>query len=391
MIPVFIAIILTLDVTMHGYLYLRLVRDPAWPPGVKLGLGVALLLLALLIPVGMLLGRFYPSIGGEALEVAAYVWMGALLFLFSGLAAADGLRLGGALLTWLRGLGGDLPPADPSRRLLLSRTGAAAASLTAVGASAASIRGALKLPRVTRVEVTLKRLPKALDGFKIVQLSDIHVGPTLKTAFVRGLVELTNGLKPDLVAITGDLVDGSVAELGRHTQPLADLKSPHGTFFVTGNHEYYSGAAEWVAFLPSLGIRVLRNERVSIGQGADSFDLAGIDDHRAEGMAPGHGPHVRDIVAGRDPSRELVLLAHQPRSFVQAEQAGAGLQLSGHTHGGQIWPFTLAVEAVEPYLAGLYQHDDTTQIYVSRGAGFWGPPMRLGAPSEITEVILRAA
>lgn len=392
MLFVFLAVTLVLDALLHTYLYVRLIRDPGWPPNVRLTLTVLLVSLALLIPAGMVMERFFPSTLSNYLAAAAFVWMGALFFTFVALLAFDALKLGGALLTYLRGIsGGDVGPADPSKRALFSRAGAAAASLTAVGASGLAIKRAMGRPGVKRVEVTLKRLPKSMDGFKIVQLSDVHIGPTLQTAFLRGVVEQANALKPDLVAITGDLVDGSVADLGGFTQPLEELKSKHGTYFVTGNHEYYSGAAEWVDYLPSRGVRVLRNERVSIGEGEDSFDLGGIDDFRAKGMAPGHGPDVTKIVEGRDPSRELVLLAHQPRSIVDGVKSGAGLQLSGHTHGGQIWPFTLIVEAVEPYLAGLYQHDETTQIYVSRGTGFWGPPMRLGAPSEITEVILRAA
>jgi uncharacterized protein len=218
----------------------------------------------------------------------------------------------------------------------------------------------------------------------------LHVGPLLGRAFVQDVVDRTNALSPDLIAITGDLVDGSVADLGHLIAPLAELRAKHGVFFVTGNHEYFSGAAQWVNELTRIGIRVLQNERVSIGNGSASFDLAGVDDRSAVhygGLAPRAA--VERALADRDPARELVLLAHQPRSALDAETFGVGLQLSGHTHGGQLWPFGLLVKLQQPFSAGLYLHRGS-HVYVSRGTGFWGPPMRLGAPSEITHVRLEA-
>jgi predicted MPP superfamily phosphohydrolase len=172
--------------------------------------------------------------------------------------------------------------------------------------------------------------------------------------------------------------------------PLAGLKSRQGVYFVTGNHEYYAGVNEWLAHLPTLGVRVLRNERVAVGDGTHTFDLAGVDDWSARGM-PGHGPDLARAVEGRDAARELVLLAHQPRAIHEAAKHGVGLQLSGHTHGGQIWPWNFAVKLQQPYVAGLARHNKDTQLYVSRGTGYWGPPMRLGAPAEITRIRLRAA
>src|SRR5262249_19688202 len=228
-----------------------------------------------------------------------------------------------------------------------------------------------------------------MDGFTVAQITDCHVGSMLGREFLAEVVESINAMKPDLVAITGDLVDGGVDELAAAVAPLADLRAKHGVYFVTGNHEYYSGVEAWMAHLPSLGIRVLRNERVAIGEGEVSFDLAGIDDWNARGMAPGHGPDLRGVLAGRDPRRELVLLAHQPRAVIEAAALGVGLQLSGHTHGGQIWPWTYFVYLQQPFVAGLGRERDT-HIYVSRGTGFWGPPMRLLAPAEITKVVLRS-
>jgi uncharacterized protein len=223
-----------------------------------------------------------------------------------------------------------------------------------------------------------------------VQLSDLHVGMTIDREFVAKVVELTNALKPDLVALTGDLVDGPVKDLADDIAPLADLRAKHGVFAITGNHEYYSGVDPWIAHISSLGARYLRNELVTIGDGAAAFDLAGVDDHAARSYT-GHGEDLKLATAKRDPSRALVLLAHQPRQVRRAQKYGVDLQLSGHTHGGQIWPWHYIVKVQQGgLLAGRYQFGDT-QLYVTRGCGYWGPPVRLLAPLEITRVILRSA
>jgi len=220
----------------------------------------------------------------------------------------------------------------------------------------------------------------------------VHVGPTLDGRFLRGLCEQTNRLRPDLIAIVGDLVDGSVAYLGSQIRELTRLRARSGVYFVTGNHEYYSGALEWVAFLRSLGIHVLMNQRVRIGDSAPagaSFDLAGVPDRRAPAALL--SPDAAAATLGRDPQRELVMLAHQPIQIEDSAAVGAGLQLSGHTHGGQLYPFGALTSLVQPYLAGLHAHpNSSTQIYVSRGSGFWGPPMRVLAPAEITALHLHA-
>jgi predicted MPP superfamily phosphohydrolase len=250
---------------------------------------------------------------------------------------------------------------------------------------------------IVTVEVPLPRLPRGLDGFTIVQLTDLHVGVTIDHEFVRRVVERANALKPDLIALTGDLVDGTVANLRADAAPLADLRAPHGVFAVTGNHEYYSGADEWIAELSRHGIRYLRNQRVAIGRagasdgdgGPDGFDLAGIDDHSAHRWR-GHGADLDAALAGRDPSRALVLLAHQPRQVRVACERDVDLQLSGHTHGGQVWPWHYIVKVQQGgLLAGLYREKQTA-LYVSRGCGYFGPPVRVGAPLEITRVVLRA-
>jgi predicted MPP superfamily phosphohydrolase len=305
-----------------------------------------------------------------------YVWLGVAVLLFFSLAGSEVIR--GAIRAYAAILS---EPADPARRAAVSRVIAGAVSLLALGAAAAGTASALGKVAVKHVKVPLARFPQALSGFRIVQISDLHVGPTIGGEWLEGIVAQVNALKPDIVAITGDLVDGSVESLREQTASLGLLEAKHGVFFVTGNHEYYSGADAWIAELTRLGVRVLRNERVSIGEGEASFDLAGVDDWSAQG-----GDHGRDLpraLAGRDPARECILLAHQPKQIKEASRLGVGLQLSGHTHGGQIFPWHLFVGIDQPYLAGLADHEGT-QIYVSRGTGYWGPPMRVAAPSEIT-------
>jgi predicted MPP superfamily phosphohydrolase len=250
-------------------------------------------------------------------------------------------------------------------------------------------------PRIVDVSIALPRLPRSLDGFTIAQISDVHAGPTVSRPFVAEVVRRVNALAPDLVAITGDLVDGSVKRFGAVVEPLADLRSVHGTFFVTGNHEYYSGVEPWLAHLRTLAVRVLRNERVSISRpGArndNAFDLAGIDDHESHRWGGGHGADLERALDGRDPSRALVLMAHQPRQVRVSQHHGVDLQISGHTHGGQIWPWHAAVRIQQGgLLAGHYRFGDT-QLYVSRGTGYWGPAIRFGAPAEISRIVLRAA
>jgi predicted MPP superfamily phosphohydrolase len=242
---------------------------------------------------------------------------------------------------------------------------------------------------VRQVDVSLSRLPAALDGFRIAHLTDLHIGATLDGDWLREVVADVSRLTCDLIVITGDLVDGYVHHLKDHVAPLGGLAAPHGVFFVTGNHEYFYDADDWIAAVEGWGIRVLRNERVSIGDGAHTFDLVGVDDYNAKRMLEGHGQDLARALEGISPNRETVLLAHQPRTIFEAAEKGVGLQLSGHTHGGQIWPITHLVGLQQPYNKGLFEQGNT-QIYVSQGTGYWGPPMRLGTENEIAVIRLRA-
>jgi predicted MPP superfamily phosphohydrolase len=241
---------------------------------------------------------------------------------------------------------------------------------------------------VARVRVPLAKLPASMSGTRIVQISDLHFGGATGPAYLAHVVAMVNALEPDLVAITGDLLDGTVAGLGPLLGPLGELRARYGVYFVTGNHEYYWGANEWIAHLPSLGLRVLDNERVSIGGPEGSFDLAGVSDPLSVDHGGSHD--IPRALAGRDPSRPVVLLAHQPSGLYEASQLGVSLQLSGHTHGGQLYPLRYVLMLDQPFVDGLHRLRDTW-IYVTRGAGYWGPPMRLGAPPEVAEITLVSA
>ncbi|AWI30577.1 metallophosphoesterase [Streptomyces tirandamycinicus] len=277
--------------------------------------------------------------------------------------------------------GGGRPAGGMSRRLFVARVVGGAAAAAAAGTVGYGTYGVLRGPSVKRVTVPLAKLARGAHGYRIAVVSDIHIGPVLGRAHTQRIVDAINATQPDLVAVVGDLVDGSVADLGSAAEPLARLRARDGSFFVTGNHEYFSGADAWVDHVRELGLTPLRNHRVEIG----GFDLAGVDD--VAGEREGQGPDFARALGDRDRARAAVLLAHQPVVIHEAVRHGVDLQLSGHTHGGQLWPANYLAEMANPTLAGLERYGDT-QLYVSRGAGAWGPPVRVGAPSDITVVEL---
>ncbi|MEU4086088.1 metallophosphoesterase [Streptomyces aureus] len=273
------------------------------------------------------------------------------------------------------------PLVGPSRRLFVSRVVGGAAAAVAVGTVGYGTYGVLRGPRVKRVTVPLAKLPRSAHGFRIAVVSDIHLGPVLGRGFAQKVVDTINATQPDLIAVVGDLVDGSVKNLGPAAAPLAGLRARHGSYFVTGNHEYFSGAEQWVREVRELGIHPLENARTELA----GFDLAGVND--LQGESEGQGPDFGRALGDRDRTRACVLLAHQPVQIHEAVRHGVDLQLSGHTHGGQLWPGNFVAAAANPTVAGLERYGDT-QLYVSRGAGAWGPPTRVGAPSDITVVEL---
>jgi predicted MPP superfamily phosphohydrolase len=370
---------------IHAFVWWRLVRRAHLPRRWHVAITALMVLLYISVPVTTWSRNTAPHLSAT-LGWISLPWMALCGLTFVALVIIDVSRLAAKL--GRRVVKGPAPEVSLSRRTFLARfTGGAA---VAVGTTSVA-RGMINARRdheIVTVEVAIAKLPRALDGFSIVQLSDLHVGMTIDRKFVQNVVDQTNRLAPDLVVLTGDLVDGQVDDLRDEAAPLAKLEARHGIYAVTGNHEYYSGADAWIAELTRHGIRYLRNERVSIGDATASFDLAGVDDQSASGTL-GHGEDLGRAMAGRDPSRALVLLAHQPRQVRRAAKHGVDLQLSGHTHGGQIWPWHYIVKIQQGgLLAGRYDHEGT-QLYVTRGCGYWGPPVRLLAPLEITRVILR--
>jgi len=248
---------------------------------------------------------------------------------------------------------------------------------------------ARELPSSVHISIPVTNLPEDLKGFRIAQITDLHIGNTIKRDYVQAVVDRVNSLDADIIVFTGDLVDGSVSQLRDDASPLKDLKARYGNYFVTGNHEYYSGVTPWLKEAEQLGFDVLLNEHRMIQQGSGRLLLAGVTDYTAGRMMPEHKSDPAAALVNSPESDFKILLAHQPKSLFAAQKVGFDLQLSGHTHGGQYFPFKILARLGNPYLAGLHKFKDTW-IYVSRGTGYWGPPIRTGAPSEITLITLTA-
>lgn len=381
----FLGVVLTLIGSIHFYFWLRLVRNTAMPMPYRAWVGAALVALALSMPVAFFVGRSVSPPVRAVLAWPAFVWMGLMFLLLVALAATDLVRLA---LAVGQAMGG--AAADPARRTFLARVLGGLAGGTAGLLGGLGMAKALARLQIKEVKVALAKLPAALNDFTIVQLTDIHLGPTIGRQFAEEIVALTNAQNPDIIAITGDLVDGSVEDLRHAAAPLAQLRAKHGVYFVTGNHEYYSGVDEWLRELERLGIKVLRNERVVLGEPEAQVAIAGVDDASAHRFGDGHGSDVERALQDHPPSIPVVLLAHQPKTIHAAAKAGVDLQLSGHTHAGQIWPFSYLVRLDQPFLSGLHRQDGT-QIYVSAGTGYWGPPLRLGTQAEVTKLVLRTS
>ncbi|MEU6193195.1 metallophosphoesterase [Streptomyces sp. NPDC047061] len=423
MIIVFGFLALAVVTALYWYLWRRLVRDTTTGWGLPRQLGTTLFVVG---PVLMFAALFAevghaPFVLQRALAWPGFLWMVLSLYLLLTVVAGEALRpLLSRLLKRrddkrpLRGAGncatsphdaqlltptggppqgrGELreqppltraqePTPTPTRRLFVSRVVGGAAATAATATVGYGTYGVLRGPRVKRVTVPLAKLPRAAHGYRIAVVSDIHLGPVLGRGFAQRVVDTINATQPDLIAVVGDLVDGSVKDLGPAAAPLAQLSARHGSYFVTGNHEYFSGARQWVEEVRTLGLHPLENARTELAH----FDLAGVND--IAGESTGQGPDFDRALAGRDTARACVLLAHQPVQIHEAVRHHVDLQLSGHTHGGQLWPGNFIAAAANPTVAGLDRYGDT-QLYVSRGAGAWGPPTRVGAPSDITVIEL---
>lgn len=378
-----VVVFLALLAALHGWIGWQLLPALGIGYGWQLA-GAALLLLSLLMMPAALMAPYLKRRGWAERRTDQVAWAGML---------AMGAFSSTLLLTLLRALLLQVAPWLDLPALQLRELGSMSAWLVLALAAAATLIGLLNARRtaaVVNVEVQISGLPPQLDGFTIAQISDIHVGPTIKRPYLQAIVDRVNALQADVVAITGDLVDGSVAQLAAHTAPLATLRARHGSYFVTGNHEYYSNAHEWIAEVRRLGLTVLMNEHVVLRHDGASLVLAGVTDFTAHHFDPAHRSDPHAAIANAPAGSPRILLAHQPRSAMAAQEAGFDLQLSGHTHGGQFFPWNFFVPLQQPYVAGL-KRLHRLWIYVSRGTGYWGPPKRLWAPSEITLLHLRVA
>lgn len=361
-----VAIALAILASTHAYIWWRFVAVARLPTAAYVIATVAIIVLAPSLPVASIAMRRMPRARAAPWLWLAYTWFGCAVYLL--LAAA---------LTHVASTVFSVAPRE-----------AAAVGIAAVAATVAyGLVHARRGPFARRVRVPLSGLPAAAEGYRIVQLTDIHIGWALHGKFAASVVAKVNALAPDLIVLTGDLVDGQVRELAPHVEPFRELRARDGVYAVTGNHEYYWNVEAWIAHLGSLGLRFLRNERVRI---RDAFELAGVDDVTSTAMATGHGEDIARALAGRDPALPVVLLAHHPSSIARAADAGVALQLSGHTHGGQLLPLGWLSRLFEPHVAGLARFG-ATWLYVSEGTGFWGPPLRVGTSCEIAVIELMRA
>ncbi len=378
--------------TAHLYVGWRLTSGTGLTSSQLMAFWVVFLLVMLLGPAVMMLNRLPEKAAWvPAMQWAGYVYMGAFLVLFPLVVAKDVVQLGTWAVQKAQGVAsaksGELPPDNGRREAIARAFNFGVLGLTGL-ITGAGLYAARKRPDVLAVNIPLKDLPADLDGFRIALLSDIHVGPTIKKDFIETITGLTNRLDADIVAITGDLVDGYVDELRDHVAPLSGLKSKHGVFYITGNHEYYWDPKGWIAEVERLGHTPLINEHRNLDIGTATLTIAGVTDISAHRMLPEHESDPVKALAGAPKDSFKLILAHQPKSAFDAAKAGAQLQLSGHTHGGQFIPWSWLIHLVQPVDAGLHTLAGMP-IYVSRGTGYWGPPNRLGSPSEITLITLK--
>lgn len=362
---------------LHGYLGLRLVSAPnLGQPWTALGYA-ALALLFCSIPMGFAASRRRPTPLNQILYWTSMLWLGTFGLLLSATLVAD---LVGAV--W-----GLVAPVAEAQTLARGKAvGVVAVVLPALAFAFLTARGRA---RVERLKIPVKKLGNGLHGVRVVQISDIHIGPTLDRHFLQRVVEQVNALEPDIIAVTGDLVDGSVRTLRDEVAPLSGLRAPLGVYYVTGNHEYYHGGAAWAAEVARLGLTVLHNEHRVIERSEARLVVAGVTDHEGGRMDPAHACRPDLALAGAPEGVPRLLLAHQPRTAFLAKGLEVDLQLSGHTHGGQLFPFMFFVKLQQPVIRGL-ANIAGIRVYTSRGTGYWGPPLRLGPAPEITELTLVA-
>jgi predicted MPP superfamily phosphohydrolase len=387
----FLVVIAVLSL-MYGYIGWRLIVPAAFSLPVTILLWVLLVVLLILpfVSVGMQM-RGFEGTGVEIIAWVAFLSFGFLTLLFAILLTKDlfvvlatAAQKSVHFMGHIFGAGSaSADTVDPARRQLITNW----VNLGILGITTAltgyGVFQALRDPKIVEVVIPIDNLPDELDGLRIVQITDIHVSHTVRRSFVQSVVETVNGLSPDLIVLTGDLVDGSVGQLRSEVAPLADLRAPLGSFFITGNHEYYSGVQDWIEETTRLGFTVLLNEHKVIERGSARLLLAGVTDFTGGQFDHEHISDPQKALSGAPECHAKILLAHQPKSIFAAAKAGYDYVISGHTHGGQYFPYHFLAALTQPYISGLHEHGDT-RIYVSRGTGYWGPQMRIGAPSEIT-------
>ena len=381
----FFIVFITLLGIMHGYVGWKIFSGLNLNSSLAI-IGIILLAILTLLPVLPILFRYngYESSFLDKLSLIGYTSLGFFTLSFVAFLSKDLLfKVWGFISSFFSADVKQQMALDADKREFLEKS-LSIGILTLVGpATAYGFYSARKGPTIINQDIYLKNLPDSFENFTIAQISDLHVGPTIKKPYVEKVVNQISNLNPDLIAITGDMVDGSIDYLRKDLEPLSQVVASHGTYFVTGNHEYYSGAKRWLDETDRMGFTNLVNENRLITINDQSIALAGVNDYRAHQIIPSHRSNPQAALKGINSEKVKILLAHQPSSIFQANEAGFDLQISGHTHGGQFWPFTYPTKKANPYLSGLHNHNGT-QIYVNSGTGYWGPPLRLGVTAEIT-------
>lgn len=381
----FFIVFITLLGIMHGYVGWKIFSGLNLNSSFAI-IGIILLAILTLLPVLPILFRYngYESSLLDKLSLIGYTSLGFFTLSFVAFLSKDLLfKVWGFISSFFSADVKQQITLDVDKREFLEKS-LSIGILSLIGPTTAyGFYSARKGPTIINQDIYLKNLPDSFENFTIAQISDLHVGPTIKKPYVVKVVNQISTINPDLIAITGDMVDGSIDYLRRDLEPLSQVVAKYGTYFVTGNHEYYSGAERWLDETDRMGFTNLVNDNKLITIKDQNIALAGVNDYRAHQIIPSHRSNPQAALKGINSKKVKILLAHQPSSIFQANEAGFDLQISGHTHGGQFWPFTYPTKKANPYLSGLHNHNGT-QIYVNSGTGYWGPPLRLGVTAEIT-------